>query len=89
MLKFYLEKSLPEGTLMAGEPAFAPLGNERAGGTSAARAILLAPIWEPARNRSGLALLDPHDVAAGPRGTVWFAARVRLGFHSFWSAAEA
>lgn len=82
----------PEGTLMAGEPAFAPLVGE-GDGTDAERrdagVVLLAPIWEPERNRSGLALLDPRDVTAGPRATVWFAARVRLGFHSYWSAWSA
>jgi carotenoid cleavage dioxygenase-like enzyme len=75
---------------MAGEPAFAPLGGEGGGdvgGPSHGGAVLLAPIWQPARNRSGLALFDPHDVAAGPRAILWFAARVRLGFHSFWSPA--
>ena len=80
----------PAGTLMAGEPAFAPLaGGGTDGGDARRDAVLLAPIWEPARNRSGLALLDPHDVGAGPRVTVWFATRVRLGFHSFWAAAAA
>jgi carotenoid cleavage dioxygenase len=78
------EWSPPPGTYLAGEPAFAPIG-PASSDTAPGPGVLLAPVWQPERGRSGLALLEPREVAAGPRAMVWFGSRVRLGFHSFWA----
>ncbi|HEV8632420.1 MAG TPA: carotenoid oxygenase family protein [Thermoanaerobaculia bacterium] len=71
----------PEGTYFAGEPAFAPAGDEVGG-------VLVVPLWETASGQSSLALFTAGDVGAGPRATLRLGGRMPLGFHSFWNAAQ-
>jgi carotenoid cleavage dioxygenase len=71
----------PPGSMLAGEPAFAPET------MAAAAGWLVVPLWDAVANRSALAVFDARDLGAGPRATVRLAARMPLGFHAFWSAA--
>ncbi len=73
------EWNAPPLVYLAGEPAFAPAGDDEA--------ALVVPLWDAAANRSALALFDPFAVAAGPRAVVKLGTRMPLGFHSFWNAA--
>jgi carotenoid cleavage dioxygenase len=49
---------------------------------------LMSFVTDRATGASELAIIDARDVSAGPVATVTMAARVPIGFHANWFAAE-
>ncbi len=72
--------TLPAGSV-PGEPIFIPRGAAEGDGW------LLSVIYRGEENRSGAAVFDASDVAAGPIGTAWLPRRVPYGFHGNWVAS--
>jgi carotenoid cleavage dioxygenase len=65
-----------------GESVFAPDPD----GTAEDDGWLLNIVYDDARDRSDLVVLDARDVAAGPVATVHLPRRVPFGFHANWFA---
>jgi carotenoid cleavage dioxygenase len=63
------------------EPLFAPRPGSEGDGW------LLATVFDEARNRSWLAVLDARDIEAGPIARALLDHRVPAGFHGSWVAA--
>lgn len=76
----------PPGTYFAGEPAFAapPEGAEGPG----SQGVIIVPQLDVETMESSFALLDAHNVAAGPLAVLHVGAPLHLAFHSHFEPVE-